>query len=160
MIHGPGGEFTQMLAKWARRRAAPYLFMPYFGAGLFGMGGAGILQPVYVKDVARAFVDALSLSKTIGQTYEFGGSERLTWPALYRASAEMIVGKRRATLPIPAWYAKALTYVVPGALLPFNRDQVIMSQEDGTAEMRQFERDFAWKPRGFQQTLAEYANGL
>ena len=51
MIHGPGGEFMNMEARWARRTAPPFLFMPYFGAGMFGRGGAGALQPVYVGDV-------------------------------------------------------------------------------------------------------------
>jgi uncharacterized protein YbjT (DUF2867 family) len=160
MIHGPRGEFTQMLAKWARRRSAPFLFMPYFGAGLLGMGGAGKLQPVYVKDVARAFVDSLEKPTTIGQSYELGGSEPLTWSELHHIAAEAIVGKRRAVLPIPAWYAKALTYVTPAALLPFNRDQVNMSQEDNTADLTKFEQDFGWKPSGFFETFRSYARML
>jgi nucleoside-diphosphate-sugar epimerase len=160
MIHGPGGELTKTLAKWARRKAAPYLFMPYFGAGLFGTGGAGMLQPVYVKDVARGLVDALSNPTTIGQTYEIAGVERLTWPDLHRAAAEAIVGKRRVVLPIPAWYARALTCVTPAALLPFNRDQVIMSQEDNTADLAKFEHDLGWGPRGFRETLKTYAAEL
>src|SRR5262252_7117141 len=69
LIHGPKGEFLQMEAKWARYAAPPFLFMPYFGAGPFGTGGAGKLQPVYVKDVARAFADALSNRKTIGEIF-------------------------------------------------------------------------------------------
>ena len=160
LVHGPGGEFTQMLARWSRGKAVPYLFMPYFGAGLLGTGGAGLLQPVYVKDVARAFVEALSNPRTIGQTYELGGAERLTWPELYHVAAEAIVGRRRVVVPIPAWYAKALTHVLPRALLPFNRDQVIMSQEDSTADMRKFERELGWQPRGFQETIGEYADAL
>src|SRR6266542_4441818 len=57
MIHGPRGELLAMEAAWARKKAAPFLFMPYFGNGLMGRGGAGMLHPVYVGDVARAFVD-------------------------------------------------------------------------------------------------------
>ena len=56
LIHGPEGELMQMEAKWARYSAPPPVFfmpfMPYFGGRR-----AGLLQPVYVKDVARAFVD-------------------------------------------------------------------------------------------------------
>src|SRR4051794_28602671 len=44
LIHGPKGEFMQMEKKWAKRRAPPFLFMPYFGAGALGRGGAGMLQ--------------------------------------------------------------------------------------------------------------------
>jgi NADH dehydrogenase len=160
LIHGPGGEITTMLAKWARGTAMPYLFMPYFGGGLLGMRRAYGLQPVYVKDVARGFVDALANPKTIGQAYELVGAERLTWPQLHRTAAEAIVGKRRWVLPVPAWYAKALTCVVPPALLPFNRDQVVMSQEDNTGDGSKFDADFGWKPRGFRETLMQYAGAL
>src|SRR5437762_887669 len=41
MIHGPKGEFIGMEAKWARHKAPPFLFMPYFGAGALGRGEIG-----------------------------------------------------------------------------------------------------------------------
>ena len=163
MIHGPRGEFMKMEAAWARKQAAPFFFMPYFGRGLFGTGGAGLLQPVYVNDVARAFVEAIDKPATIGKTYALAGSDQVSWPQMHGAVSEKIVGKRRASIALPAWYAKALAAVVPRRLLPFNRDQVIMSQEDNTAtpaEMAAFERDFGWRPGSFAATLAEYAAGL
>jgi NADH dehydrogenase len=160
LIHGPGGEFMQMEKKWALRRAPPFLFMPYFGAGFLGRGGAGMLQPVYVADVARAFVDALESPRTIGEVYLLGGSERVTWPALHRASAEAIVGKQRWVMPIPAWMAKLLTRLVPGPLLGFNRDQVIMSQEDNTCDLSKFVDHFGWEPSAFATTLGSYAKQM
>ena len=160
MIHGPRGELTQMLAKWSRRSAPPFLFMPYFGAGPLGRGGAGMLQPVHVKDVARAFVDALENPKTIGEIYPLGGSERLTWPELHHTASEAIVGKRRAVAALPAWYAKAITYVTPSFLLPFNRDQVVMSQEDNTCDLAKLTDDFGWQPRPFRESFREYAKQL
>lgn len=157
MIHGPQGEFMKMEAKWARKQSPPFLFMPYFGAGIFGLGGAGRLQPVYVNDVARAVVDAITNSRTIGKTYELGGSEQLTWPQMHKAAARAIIGTNRLTMPIPTWYAKMLAAIVPGSLLPFNRDQVIMSQEDNTCDLSEFQRDFGWVPARFEQALSEYA---
>lgn len=160
LIHGPGGEFSQMEAAWARGRHAPFIFMPYFGAGLLGTGGAGKLQPVYVDDVATAFVDAIKNDKTIGKTYELGGDERITWPQMHHLAAQAITGKTRPAVAIPAWWAKALTKVAPAKLLPFNRDQVEMSQEDNSTDLSDFVRDFGWKPRGFSATLNEYASEL
>jgi uncharacterized protein YbjT (DUF2867 family) len=153
MIHGPGGELMRMVAGWARRQAPPYLFMPYFGRGLLGLGGAGQLQPVYVMDVARALVEALDKPRTIGRTYELGGSERLSWPEFYRAGARAIVGRQRPVLPMPAWLASTIARVVPASLLPFNRDQVIMSQEDNTCDLAPFEADFGWLPEGFSDVM-------
>lgn len=160
MIHGPKGEFMQMVAKWARRKAPPFLFMPYFGAGLLGRKGAGTLQPVYVKDVARAFVEALGNRKTIGEVYLLAGSEQLTWPELHRTSARAIIGKPRAVMAIPAWYARLLTKILPGFLLPFNEAQVIMSQEDNTCDLTKFKDDFGWEPGAFEAVLKTYAAGL
>jgi NADH dehydrogenase len=160
MIHGPDGAFMKMEAKWARKQSPPFLFMPYFGAGLLGLGGAGLIQPVYVKDVARAFVDAIANPKMAGKTCEIGGSEQLTWPEMHKAIARALVGKNRATMAIPVWYAKLIAAIFPQAALPFNRDQVIMSQEDNTCDLTEFTADFGWEPVGFESALGEYAYSL
>ena len=49
---------------------------------------------------------------------------------------------------------------VPASLLPFNRDQVEMSQEDNTADVTKFTTDFGWTPGGFEEQLQEYAGRL
>jgi NADH dehydrogenase len=160
LIHGPKGEFMQMEAKWARGAAAPFLFMPYFGAGAFGRQGAGKLQPVYIGDVARAFVDALEKPQMLGEVYPVAGPDQITWPQLHETSAQAIVGRRRWVMALPAWYAKFVTYVAPASLLPFNRDQVIMSQENNTTDLTKFKSDFGWDPKPFEPTLREYASKL
>jgi NADH dehydrogenase len=160
LIHGPRGEFMQTEAKWARKKAPPFLFMPYFGAGFLGRHGAGKLQPVYVNDVARAFVDALEKPQTIGEFYTLGGPDEITWPQLHRISAQAIVGHPRWVMPIPVWKAKLLTHITPPPLLPFNRDQVIMSQEDNTTDLTKFKDAFGWDPQPFEATLKEYAKEL
>ena len=158
-IHGPGG-FMITEARWARKTAPPWLVMPYFGRGLLGLGGAGLLQPVYVDDVARAFVDALQNPRTIRHIYELAGPDRMTWPQMHHLASEKIVGKRRMAAPLPAWWAKLLAAAGLGPLLGFNRDQVIMSQENNVADTTSFERDFGWKPRPMGETLREYASRL
>ena len=86
-------------------QAPPFLFMPYFGAGPVGRGGAGKLQPVFVGDVARAFVDALENRKTVGEVYPLAGPTSLRWPQLHQTISPQVVGKRRMTMPIPVWAA-------------------------------------------------------
>jgi NADH dehydrogenase len=160
LIHGPGGEFMRMEAAWARKKALPFVFMPYFGGGLLGRRGAGKLQPVYVRDVARAFADALEKPKTIGEVIPIAGAEQVTWPQMHRIVSQAVVGKPRATMAVPAWYARTLTHVAPTKLLPFNRDQVVMSQEDNTTDLAKFRESLGWEPRGFEETLKEYATQL
>ena len=155
VIHGPGGEFMQMEAKSARRKSPPFLFMPYFGGKR-----AGRLQPVYVKDVARAFVDALEKPKTIGEIYPLAGSQVVTWPEMHQAVAQAVVGKPRMVASMPVPVAKALAKSGVSRLLGFNEDQVIMSQEDNTCDTTKFRDDFAWEPRPFEESLNEYAREL
>jgi NADH dehydrogenase len=157
MIHGPRGEFMRQEIAWARKRAMPFLFMPYFGAGVLGTGGAGRLQPVFVDDVARAFADALDKPATVGQAYPVAGADVLTWPELHARVAQAVVGHRRWTLALPAWKAKLLARVIPAGVLPFNEAQVIMSQEDNIEDVKPFTEAFGWTPRGFADTLATYA---
>ena len=45
-------------------------------------------------------------------------------------------------------------------LLGFNRDQVIMSQEDNTCDLTRFIADFGWEPQAFSRTLDRYATDL
>ena len=157
LIHGPDGEFLKMEAAWARGKSPPWLFMPYFGGGLLGWAKPTSVQPVFVEDVARAFVEALDKPAAVGQTYPLGGSQALTWRQMHHLAAEIFTGKRKAAIPIPTWCAKALTHLVPASLLPFSRDQVIMSQEDSVCDMSRFLADFGWTPGGFEQTLGAYA---
>jgi uncharacterized protein YbjT (DUF2867 family) len=155
VIHGPGGEFMRMEANWARRRSAPFLFMPYFGGKR-----AGRLQPVYVKDVARAFVDALEKPKTVGEIYPLAGSQVVTWPEMHRTVAGAVVGKSRMVASMPAAVAMGLAKAGVGRLLGFNEDQIVMSQEDNTCDTTKFRDDFGWEPRPFGETLQEYAREL
>jgi uncharacterized protein YbjT (DUF2867 family) len=159
LIHGPGG-FMKMEARWARKAAMPFIAMPYFGSGIFGLGGAGILQPVYVGDVALAFVDALENPRSIHKTYDLTGPDRFTWPQLHEASAVGIVGKRRLTAPLPAWLARLLAGAGLGPIVGFTRDQVIMSQENNTGDTAPFKSDFGWEPGPFLEALREYAGQL
>jgi uncharacterized protein YbjT (DUF2867 family) len=152
LIHGPKGEFMQMEAKWARMSAPPFLFMPYFGGRK-----AGKLQPVFVTDVARAFVDALSKKSTIGEVYPLAGPNELTWPRMHKTVSRAIVGRERMTGWLPVPIAKVIAKL-PGA--PYNTDQVIMSQENNTSEMRKFIDDFGWEPQAFEPSLKSYAGQL
>lgn len=155
LIHGPGGGFVEMEIAWARGKALPFVAMPYFGAGVLGLRGGGMLQPIFVRDVARAFVDALENPVAIGRVYELGGALRIDWPGMHRMISKKVVGRPRATMAVPAWYARLLTYLVPRSWLPFDRGQVIMGLEDNTTDVEPFVRDFGWRPRGLDETVAE-----
>ena len=159
VIHGPGGEFMTMLSDWSAGRALPYLFMPYFGTGLFGQHSKQ-LQPIHVDDCAAAFVAALVRPTTIGQTIDLAGPDRLTWPGLYRIVTTLLRGRAKASIGIPTWYAKLLTRIVPASLLPFNRSQVVMAGEDNTADVSATADLIGTMPKGFEEAFKTYAERL
>jgi NADH dehydrogenase len=158
MIHGPRGEFTRMAAAWARKQKAPWLFMPYFGAGVLGLGRKRKVQPVHVDDVARAFADCLDKPHTVGRTYDLGGPEAITWPQMHHRFAEAFAGQRRLVMPIPAWYGNLVATITPPSLIPFNKAQVQMALDDNAAPLDPFVTDFGWAPRAFDP--ASYANAV
>jgi uncharacterized protein YbjT (DUF2867 family) len=158
LIHGPAGDFTRMAAAWARGKAPPYLFMPYFGLGLLGLGPKRLVAPVFIDDIARAFADALDLPSTHHQTLDLSGPDALTWPEMLRIFANAFAGKSRPVLAIPAWYATLLTRIAPARWLPFNLSQVQMSREHNTADLAPFTAAYGWTPRPFAETLATYAS--
>ena len=160
MIHGPRGEFMQQAAGWATGKELPFLFMPYFSKGLLGLGGSGKIAPVYVKDVARLFVDAIGNLAAYGMIYNVSGPDELTWPQMHHVISRAVRGKKKAAIPVPAWYAKLLTKIAPASWLPFNLAQVQMSQEDNVGDITELRNDFAVKLAAFEPTVQSYAKAL
>lgn len=160
LIHGPGGEFTRQMLAWLDGKKAPWYFMPYFGAGWGGGGAKCLLQPVDVRDVARAFVDALGNPRSVGNIYDLGGATRLAWPELYQLFARVVRDREARVIPIPAWFAAMLARSLPAGMLPFSLDQVFMSQEHNIADLEAFQADFGYLPRGFEAGVMEYAAEL
>ena len=95
---------------------------------------AGVeMSPVYVRDVADAFVAALQDSTSVGKILELAGPEVLTWETMVRRVAAA-VGKSKLFLPMP------LVLMRVGATLfdwlpfyPVTRDQLTMLAEGNTA---------------------------
>jgi NADH dehydrogenase len=160
LIHGPRGEFMQQAAAWARGKALPFLFMPYFGKGLIGTGGSGLLQPVYVKDVARAFVDAITNDKAVSKLYDLAGPDRMTWPQMHKLISRHVRGRAKAAVPIPTWYAAMLTRIAPASWLPFNAAQVQMAREDNVGDTTAFCSDFGSDLTPMDAALEGYAQAL
>lgn len=156
IIHGPDGEFMQMVKGFWCKRFPP--FVPYFGTGVAGRGGAGRLQPVWVEDVSRCFIDAIMNPKSIGETYPIGGPIVYTWPQFYETCKQYLPrAKRKWILPIPVWYANL---IANKPTVPFNRDQVIMSQEDSVCNIEKVQTDFGFELAPFGPTLMNYATSI
>jgi NADH dehydrogenase len=158
LIHGPEGEFMQMMKFFATSLRQPV--MPYFGRG------DRSIQPVHVKDVAACFVGALSRPETILKTYDLGGPERYTWKELYDTCALAIAGRKRVKVSVPVLLAKlaarTIVPLMPAVMVPykFNVDQVIMSQEDNVCDTAPAIEAFDVRLRPFRAELERYADQI
>ncbi len=156
IIHGPEGAFLRMVRDFWTGLLPPVV--PYFGAGLLGTGGAGRLQPIWVRDVAAAFTRCLVTPASVGKVYSLCGPEVYTWRSFYLAVKKHLPSARaKPIVPIPAWAAKLMA-PLPG--VPFNKDQVLMSQEDALCQDRDAEQDLGLSFTRFEQALSQYAGEL
>lgn len=105
-----------------------------FHTGLTPSGGAILMSPVHVQDVAAAFVNALDDTDTIGKTFALGGPEALSWTQMLERIAAA-VGKRKLTLPMPISLMKlGATLFDWLPFFPATRDQLTMLAEGNAAD--------------------------
>ncbi len=97
LIHGPNGEFMQLMKRLVCGLAPPII--PYFG------DGRAKVQPVSVEDVARCCVESLLRVETVGEVIPLGGPEAYSWVEFYNACRVVMPGARRwkplVSQPVP-----------------------------------------------------------
>lgn len=167
LILGDGAEFIEVAKGWASGHEAPWLFMPYFKRQVEDTSvplGPMIdidpsIQPIAVQDVAAAFVKALDTPRTIGETYNLCGPQRVSWPEMLRWIRDNLGGDHSqqpwgipSNLGIAA--AKAAKAVGLAAALPFDEGMAIMGGEDSTADTTKAAEHLGLYPRPFQEAFA------
>lgn len=171
LIHGPGGEFTELIMGWARGKG-PMSMMPFFKRAVveeevpFGMTRyeEPTVAPVFVEDVAACFADALRDERTIGEVYHLTGSEALPMRRMYSIVRESTPGAaetvRIVAIPadMAAQGARMATLLGLGQLLPFDAGMAIMGGEDAFGCSTKAERAFGRTLRPFTETFRSYAS--
>lgn len=92
--------------------------------------GVGKVQPTYVRDVAQAVVNCLTLKGTEGKTYELGGPETLTYKEVTEYLMERLNQPGRI-VSLPAQAGEVLGNI--SEKLPFlvyNRDELVRQRYD------------------------------
>ncbi len=120
-----------------------------FHTGWRPQGNGVVLSPVHVKDVADAFVTALTDDATIGKTYALGGPEVLTWTAMVERIAAA-VGRNKWILPMPVGVMKlGATLFDWLPFFPATRDQLTMLAEGNAADPAEIQSLIGRPPRSF-----------
>jgi NADH dehydrogenase len=171
LIHGPQGEFMQIAKGWVSGQEQPWIFIPYFTHAVedtrVPLGGMNphdpFVQPVYVEDVAAAFVAALVRPTSIGEIYNLSGAEKLSWPQFLRFMRDHMPGGNRHlhTFGIPGaiagLQAKIAGFAGLGALLPFDEGMALMGAQDSIAETHKVREHLGVEARPFRSTFRTYA---
>jgi uncharacterized protein YbjT (DUF2867 family) len=147
LIYGPGDISINALAKLLRRLP----FVPVLGSGNSN------IQPISVENVAKCFVEAVRNDDSVGKTYDLCGPVAFTWNELYDKLLTFYgLRKPKLHLPLPVARMQAAVFekLLPNP--PFNRDQLIMTEEDNVGDPEPAERDFLLVQESFEQGLARY----
>ena len=130
-----------------------------FHTGLSPAHGEVVMSPVHVRDVADAFVNALSDDSTIGKSFVLGGPEVVSWPEmLQRISAA--VGKKKLILPMPIGFMKlGATLFDWLPFFPVTRDQLTMLADGNAAEPDDLVALIKREPAAFSPENLDYLAG-
>jgi uncharacterized protein YbjT (DUF2867 family)/membrane protease YdiL (CAAX protease family) len=152
VIHGAGDDFVTQLVSMLRH--APVFPAPG--------GGAAMLQPVAVEDVAAAIAEALRRPETAGQCLDVVGPERLPMRAwVDRVAASL--GLRVWQVPLPAPLLAPAVAVLEALLPapPLTRAQLGLLSEGVTGELAHTRALLGDEPRALTTArIGELAAGV
>lgn len=168
LIHGIGGEMTELIADWVRGKALPAIFLPYFTRGVEDTSvllgpvhqETPSVAPVGVEDVALCFVEALERDVTIGEIYNIAGPDVMTFPQLLLRYRDAVPGAKKSLQPrgIPAEPAARGAHLASmlklDALMPFDEGMARMGAQDSVASLDKLEAHFGRTPGAFDLSYA------
>ena len=116
------------------------------------------MSPVHVEDVARAFVNSLNNASTVGEAYDLGGPDILSWTEIIRRIAAA-TGRKKWIIPVPISLMKlAATLFDWLPFFPITRDQLTMLAEGNTADPDVIESLIGKSPAPFSLEQLDYLN--
>lgn len=147
-------EFATQLYRDIVRSPLP---APLFYEGLLPVNaGEFRMSPVYVKDVASVFVQALAMPNTAGRIFPLCGPASLSWKEILKTIAAA-VGTTKYALPAPVLLLKGLASALDRfAFFPITRDQLTMLMEGNTCDGHNAFQDFDLEPTPFDVTRLSY----
>lgn len=152
IVYGPGDGLVGLFATMSSW--SPVL--PVIGSG------RGLMQPIHVDEVAKAFVSALTTPASVGQTYDLCGDERFSFEEILRLILKTL-GRRRRILHLPMGLARlqagVMETVFPQILRrasPLTRDQLLMLEEDNVGDAAPAKAAFGLEFGRFEDGLKTY----
>ena len=147
LIYGAGDQFTIRLSEMIR--LSPLL--PVIGSG------RSKVQPIFIDDVVRCILEAVTSDCCLNEIYEVGGPDQLSYEEVTIAIADAM-GVKQPTLHLPLFFMKSMAMVFEAVLpkAPVTTDQLIMLQEDTVCSMRDIRDAFGIEPISFSEGLKKF----
>lgn len=138
IVFGDAGvDKTEFSTRLLRQLIRPFPVLPIFGDGSYG------IQPIFVEDMASAFVQAITLPAAAGKIYCATGKDTFSYRDALDIIAEGAGLKPRPKVPQPMWLVRPVVRVAGGAgLLPISPEQFEMLVQGNTCDATQFQEDF------------------
>lgn len=133
VIFGDPRGTTEFATQLCRQMVAPPLPAVGFFSGSLKANRI-VMSPVYARDVADAFTQALGRPETIGRTYVLGGPEVLSWTGILRRIAVAAGKPGKLIVPMPVGLMRlAAAFLDWLPFFPVTRDQLTMLVEGNAA---------------------------
>lgn len=133
----------------------PYPILPIFGDGYYQM------QPVHAREVASAFVQALTRERASEQTYVVAGQDRFPYVEVLDRIAKGAGLDPKSKIHLPMPLARLAVYTAGRmGLLPISPDQFEMLIEGNTGNAAAFYRDFDLSPIPFTPKNLQYLQSM
>jgi uncharacterized protein YbjT (DUF2867 family) len=147
VIYGPDDEFVNMLAGLVRLPVTPVI-----GDGTYR------LQPVSRQTVADVFTEALTNDQSIGEIYEVGGPEQLSYNELLDQIGHALGKRAVRKLHVPLGLMKPVINLMEGfSFFPITNTQFTMLLEGNTCtDTEKLYNAFSTEKIPFQQGIAAY----
>lgn len=115
-------------------------------------GGGNLQQPVFVEDVARACWTVLDRPRTIGQAFNVGGAQALSFAEM---AMEILKGLHRRAPLVSVPLQAALAAAAALRRIPFapriTREQILRLKEDKSFDIQPAAAAFGYAPLSFAQ---------
>jgi uncharacterized protein YbjT (DUF2867 family) len=119
------------------------------------IAGETRFQPVWVEDVARAFVVSIDNRHTFGKVYELAGPKSYSFMELMQLLMRSL-GRNRLLLPVPDFAAKIMaTFMQLLPTPPLTSDQLKLLQHDSVVNGDPFPAEFG-DPSTLEAVLPTY----
>ena len=130
---------------------------PLFHRGLIPKNAGGFeYNPIHVSDVAHIFVQAIEKAEMVGQIYELGGLDNISWKSMIKIVAQA-ADKKKWSIPAPVVGVKSLAMFLDRfSWFPVTRAQLTMLMEDNTCNSKNLFQLLEMQPKKFNVESLEY----